>query len=127
MLIKSLSTSFIIAWNVAGEFVNLKNITVSSKNPSSIVKAAFHSSPFLILTLLYPHHRSIFVNTFLYLCFLVCLISKGGGRCFLLSTHSSTYNLAPFASFHPSFQQRILAPSEMTLTVMCTSFLTVPR
>ena len=53
-----------MVWNVAGEFVNLKNITVGSKDPSGIVNAAFHSSPSLIHMLLYPHLRSIFVKTF---------------------------------------------------------------
>jgi len=50
---------------VASEFVNLKNITVGSKDPSDVVNAAFYSSTSLILTLLYPYLRSIFVNTFL--------------------------------------------------------------
>ena len=65
ILIKSLNNLFIIAWNVASELVNPKNITIGLKNPSIIVKAIFHLSPFLILTLLYLHLRSIFVNTLL--------------------------------------------------------------
>ena len=52
VLIKSLSNSFIIAWKVAGEFVNPKNMTVGSKDPSGVVNAAFHSSPSFICTLL---------------------------------------------------------------------------
>ena len=47
---------------MAGEFVNLKNMMVGSNSPSGVRKAAFHSSPFLIRTLLYPHLTSNFVN-----------------------------------------------------------------
>ena len=32
-----------MAWNVAGKFVNPKNMTVGSNNPSGVVKATFHS------------------------------------------------------------------------------------
>jgi len=53
-----------MAWNVAGEFVNPKNITIGSKDPSGVVNAAFYSSPSLILILLYPHLKSIFVKIF---------------------------------------------------------------
>jgi len=45
------------------EFVNPKNVTVSSKISSSI-KNVFYSSSFLILILLYSHLKFIFVNTF---------------------------------------------------------------
>ena len=55
---------FIIVWNIANKFVSLKNITVSSNDPSSVVNATFHSSSFLIHILLYSHLRSIFVDTF---------------------------------------------------------------
>jgi hypothetical protein len=54
---------FIIIWKVAGELVRPKNITVGSNNPSGVRKAAFHSSPSLIRTLLYPHHTSNLVNS----------------------------------------------------------------
>src|SRR6266404_4777799 len=53
---------FIIIWNVAGELVSPKNITVGSNSPSGVRKVAFHSSPSLILILLYPHLTSTFVN-----------------------------------------------------------------
>src|SRR6266403_132630 len=53
---------FIIIWNVAGELVSPKNITVGSNSPSGVRKAVFHSSPSLILMLLYPHLTSTFVN-----------------------------------------------------------------
>jgi len=53
---------FIIIWNVAGELVRPKNITVGSNNPSSVRKAAFYSLPGLIQILLYPHWTSNLVN-----------------------------------------------------------------
>src|SRR6266576_129675 len=59
-IISSRKMSFIIVWNVAGELVNPKNITSGSNRPRLVRKAAFHSSPSLILMLLYPHRTSIF-------------------------------------------------------------------
>src|SRR6266404_6107500 len=53
---------FIIIWKVVGEFVSPKNITVGSNKPSGVRNAAFHSSPSLILMLLYPHRTSTFVK-----------------------------------------------------------------
>jgi len=44
--------AFIMAWKVAGELVRPKNMTLGSNNPSLVMKAAFHSSPFLMRTLL---------------------------------------------------------------------------
>ena len=38
-----------------------KNMTVGSNRPSFVMKAAFHSSPSLMRTLLYPHQMSNFV------------------------------------------------------------------
>jgi len=35
-----------VTWKVAGEFVNLKNITVGLNSPLGVRKAAFHSSLF---------------------------------------------------------------------------------
>ena len=60
-LIISLKMLSIIAWNVVGELHIPKNITVGSKSPLFILKA-FHWSPSLILTLLYPHQTSNLVN-----------------------------------------------------------------
>src|SRR5712671_5286431 len=54
---------FIIIWKVAGELVRPKNMTVGSKSPSCVRKAAFHSSPGLIRTLLYPHLTSNLVKS----------------------------------------------------------------
>ena len=39
---------FIIIWNVAGELVSPKNMTVGLNRPSGVRKATFHSSPGLI-------------------------------------------------------------------------------
>ena len=44
-----------MVWNVAGELVNLKNITVGSKSPSLVMKAALCRSSSTIWTVLYPH------------------------------------------------------------------------
>jgi hypothetical protein len=43
---------FIMAWKVAGELVSPKNITRGWYRPNGVMKAAFHSSPGLIRTLL---------------------------------------------------------------------------
>ena len=58
--ITSRKIAFIIVWNVAGEFVSPKNITVGLKRPSLVMKVAFSSSPSFILMLLNPHQTSIF-------------------------------------------------------------------
>ena len=58
---------FIIVWNIAGEFINPKNIMVGLNDPSGVVNTAFYSSPSFILTLLY-------------LCFLLCLKLKVKGN-----------------------------------------------
>ena len=61
--IRSLNIESIIAWKVAGELHVPKNITVSySNSPRLVLNAAFHSSPFLIWMLLYPHQTSSFVK-----------------------------------------------------------------
>ena len=51
-----------MVWNVEGELHKPKNMTLGSKSPLLVMNAAFHSSPFLIRTLLYPHRMSNFVN-----------------------------------------------------------------
>src|SRR6266481_4939975 len=53
---------FIVCWKVAGELVRPKNITCGSNNPFGVLNAAFHSSPFLIRMLLYPHRISNLVK-----------------------------------------------------------------
>ena len=54
--------TFIMFWKVAGELHNPKNITRGSNSPLFILNAAFHLSPILIRTLLYPHRRSNFMK-----------------------------------------------------------------
>ena len=61
----SQNMSFMNIWNVAGELHNPKNITVGSKSPLDVLKAAFHWSPSLIHILLYPARRSSFVKYFI--------------------------------------------------------------
>ena len=69
ILIKSQRIPFIIIWNVAKELVSPKNITMSSKCSSRVVNTTFYSSLSLICILLWPHHKSSLVNTFLVLIF----------------------------------------------------------
>ena len=54
--------SFIMFWNVAGALHRPKNMTVGSNNPLGVINAAFHSSPSLMRTLLYPARTSSLVN-----------------------------------------------------------------
>ena len=61
--IKSFKMAFIMVWKVAGEFVSPKNITVGSKSPLLVWKAAFNSSPSFIHTLLYPQRTSSLEKT----------------------------------------------------------------
>src|SRR5712671_6216181 len=69
--ISSSNMVFIMAWKVVEEFVIPKNMTVGSYNPSFVMKAAFHSSPFLIHTLLYPQRTSNLVKSFFILTRLI--------------------------------------------------------
>ena len=83
-MMRSLKMSFMRAENVLGEFANPKNITFGSNSPRLVTKAAFHSSPVLIRTLLYPQRISSFVK---YLAFLSRSISSdtnGSGYRFLM-------------------------------------------
>ena len=57
-----LKMSFIIVWKVAELLVIPKNITRGSNRPRLVWKAAFHSSPGLIRTLLKPYRTSSFVK-----------------------------------------------------------------
>ena len=59
----SVNIAFIMVWNVAGEFVRPKNMTLGSNRPWFVMKAAFHSSPSLMRTLLYPHRMSNLENS----------------------------------------------------------------
>src|ERR1700678_3884364 len=60
--IMSTKMASIMAWNVGGELHIPKNMTIGLKSPQLVLKAAFHSSPFLIRTLLYPHLTSNFIK-----------------------------------------------------------------
>src|SRR6267154_4810404 len=62
----------IMVWKVAGELVSPKNITVGSKSPLFVLKAAFHWSPSLMQILLYPHRTSNLVNH----CFLMSWVTS---------------------------------------------------
>jgi len=79
-----------MSWNVAGELHMPKYITSGSNSPRFVRKAAFHSSPSLILTLLYPHRMlslvkyraprtlsiSSWINSKGYLFFIVASLSR---------------------------------------------------
>jgi len=54
--------SFIMVWKVAGLLVMPKNITKGSNRPRLVRKAAFHSSPGLMQTLLKPQRTSSLVK-----------------------------------------------------------------
>src|ERR1700677_965700 len=51
-----------MVWNVAGELQRPKNMTVGSKSPWRVLKAALCSSPSLMRTLLYPQRTSSLEN-----------------------------------------------------------------
>ena len=54
--------SSIMAWNVVGELHIPKNMTVGLNSPLLVLNVAFHSSPFHMQILLYPHCISSFVK-----------------------------------------------------------------
>ena len=76
-LIISPKMSSIIAWNVTGELHIPKNITVGSKSPLFVLKAAFHWSPST-----YSSQMSPLLKQKL-LCCLPFAKGKTGGGCFL--------------------------------------------
>ena len=69
VLIKFYRISFIIIWNITDKFIRLKNIIISSNDSSRVVNTIFYLLPSFIYTLLYSHHKSGLVNTFLVLIF----------------------------------------------------------
>src|SRR5712672_175248 len=77
--ILSSNIAFIMAWKVAGELVMPKNMTVGSYNPSLVMKAAFHLSPFLMCTLLYPQQTLNLVKSFFILTRLINCGIRGSG------------------------------------------------
>ena len=82
-LIMSPKMSSIITWNVAGELHNPKNITVGSKSPLFVLKAAFHWSHSRMRTLLYPHQTSNLVNRHAPFSLFSSSVIKGKGYAFL--------------------------------------------
>jgi len=69
----------IMVWNVAGELVKPKNITVGSNDPSGVVNAAFHLFPPFIYILLYSYHKSNLLNTLFVSMFSMISEIKGKG------------------------------------------------
>ena len=53
---------FMNAWNVGDALQNPKNMTVGSKSPMGVMKAAFHWSSSQMQILLYPQRMSNLVN-----------------------------------------------------------------
>jgi hypothetical protein len=76
---RSLNISFIILWKVAGELQRPKNMTSGLYNPNSVMNAAFHSLPYLMQILLYPHCTSSLVNQYECVSFCTMLIMQGIG------------------------------------------------
>jgi len=74
----------IIVWKVAGLFVRLKNMTRGSYKLRLVRKAAFHSSPSFIQTLLKPHWMSNFVKYLAPLSFAISSGIKGSGYLFFM-------------------------------------------
>jgi hypothetical protein len=69
----------IIVWNMAGELVSPKNITVGSNSPLFVLNVAFHWLPSLMCTLFYPHSMSNLVNHCLFTRLAISsLMSKRG-------------------------------------------------
>ncbi len=64
----------IMVWNVAGELVSPKNITVGSKSPIFVMKATLCQSSSIICTVLYPQWM---LTTVISLVLLILSISWG--------------------------------------------------
>ena len=76
---RSWKISFIIVWKVVGELVKPKYITRGSKSPRFVRKAAFHSSPSQMRTLLKPQRMSSFVKNRAPFNRLIRSLIKGSG------------------------------------------------
>ena len=77
---------FIMFWNVEGLLHNPKNMMRGSNRPQCVMKAAFHSSPFLMHILLYPQHTSNLVKYFAPVSLLIVSDNRGRGYLFSLVT-----------------------------------------
>ena len=76
----SLKMLFIIVWKVAGLFVRPKNMTRGSYRPQLVQKAAFHSSPSFMRTLLYPQQTSSFEKYLAFPLAILFIMSGTRGR-----------------------------------------------
>jgi len=85
-----------MVWKMASEFVNPKNITISSNDSFGIMNAVFH-----------------LFSSFIYML-------RVGSSYFLLSICLSTYSSVLYASCYCSFLQRTLVLSRITWRVWCT-------
>ena len=83
-MMRSLKMSFMSAENVLGELASPKYITFGSNSPRLVTKAAFHSSPVLIRTLLYPQRMSSFVKYLALLSRSIKSDTNGSGYRFLM-------------------------------------------
>ena len=72
-----------MVWNMAGEFISLKNMTSGSNKTLLVGKAAFHSSPSFIQILLYPHWMSSSVKYLVFLSLSISLEMSGSRYWFL--------------------------------------------
>ena len=70
---------FIIFWNILRELYSLKYITLGSNSLLFIKNDAFHSSPFLIHTLLWSQIRSNLLKYFASLSLSITSSIKGSG------------------------------------------------
>ena len=82
--IRSSKIPSIIIWKVAGLLVRPKNITSGSYSPQLVQKAAFHSSPFFIWTLLKPQQTLRLVK-YLAPCTLLISLEMRGNRYLFLT------------------------------------------
>ena len=77
---------------MAGELHNPKNITIGSNSSILVLKAAFHWSPSLIRTLLYPHHMSNLVKYLAPEALILSIMSEiKDKRCAFLTVHWLRY------------------------------------
>ena len=81
---RSLKIVSIIDWKVLGELVSPKNMTVGSKSPRFVLKAAFHSPPSLICMLLNPFRMLTLEKSRAFATQLMSLDIKGSGWLFFM-------------------------------------------
>ena len=106
LLIRSWNNVSIISWKATGELHRPKYITNSSNSPLFVLKAAFHSSPSLILTLLYLHWILSLVKYIAPLTLSINSWIRGSEYLFLLSLHWVSNSLVQDIRSYLSFWQR---------------------